>query len=110
MKQDVRFKLHFGPYKTTRFRYGATVVDEWRGDVQIVGLSSAPIPWPIGKVGSNRTLVVYGALAKAIRRESVQAAAHWFGVTPQTVTRWRRMIGVVGEKLPGTTQLRQKTM
>jgi uncharacterized iron-regulated protein len=31
----VRFKLHFGPYKTRRFRYGETVVDEWRGDVQI---------------------------------------------------------------------------
>ena len=51
--------------------------------------------------------MVYGALAKAIRRESVQAVAYWFGVTPQTVTKWRNKLGIAGEKLKGTTKLRQ---
>jgi hypothetical protein len=36
-----------------------------------------------------RTLVVYGRLADAVRHESNQAVAYWWGVTPQTVTKWQ---------------------
>ena len=44
---STRFKLHFGPYRTPRFRIGAVVEDEVRGEVTIVGLTGARIPWPI---------------------------------------------------------------
>jgi hypothetical protein len=39
-------------------------------------MTDAPIPWPIGKRGRGRSLVVFKGLAKAIRRESNQAICH----------------------------------
>jgi hypothetical protein len=77
----IRFKLHFGPYKTPRFKLGACVEDEIRGEVTIVGLTDARIPWPIGLKGKARAYIVYGALARAVRRESAQAVMHWWGVS-----------------------------
>ncbi len=58
------------PYQTPLFRYGDLVVDEVRGEVEIVSLSDAKIPWPIGKKGRAKTLIVYDALATAVREES----------------------------------------
>ncbi len=40
-----------------------------------------------------------------MRRESAQAVAYWWGVTPQTVTRWRKALDV-GPTTEGTHQLR----
>src|SRR5690349_4120338 len=89
---DVR--LRFGPYKTPRYKLGKVVIDDLRGEVVIVGTTGAKIPWPMGKRGRAKTLVLFADLAKAIRRESNQAVAHWWGVTPQTVTIWRKALGV----------------
>jgi len=76
-----RFRLRFGPYRTPRFRYGKIVSCEVRGEVRIVGLSDALIPWPIGQKGQGpRALVVFKDLAKAVRREANLAVAHWWGV------------------------------
>lgn len=97
MLQATRHKLH-GRYKTPRFRYGAVVEDAIRGPVRIVGLTGGRIPWPIGTrvdgSGRARGLILYGALARAVQRESNLAVAYWFGVTGQTVTKWRRALGV----------------
>jgi hypothetical protein len=59
--------LLFGPYRTPRFRYGQAVFCEARGEVSICGLTDARIPWPIGKRGQGRSLVVVLDLAKAVR-------------------------------------------
>src|SRR5262249_34295628 len=87
------------------------------------------IPWPIGKRGrsrnslivfkdshrlqglssSSRTLIVFKDLAKAFRRESNQAVARWWGVTPQTVSKWRKALGV-GFATEGTSQLHRETI
>jgi hypothetical protein len=86
-----------GKYVTPRFSYGDVVACECRGDVRIVGLSEAPIRWPIGQrlpKGRGRALALYGGLAEAVTRESVEAVAYWWGVTGQTVTLWRRALGV----------------
>ena len=80
-----RFRLLHGPYKTPPFQYGDLVICERRGEVQLVGLSGGPIPWPVGKHGSVITLAVFGDLASAVRCEAAQAVAHWIGITPQTV-------------------------
>src|SRR5262249_25716201 len=67
-----------GSYATPAFDYGDVVTCARRGDVRIVGLSEAPIPWPIGQRlprGRARALVLYGDLAEAVRRESAPAAA-----------------------------------
>lgn len=96
MTPDHRHKLHFGPYAAPRFRFGATVDDETRGSVIVCGLSDAPIPWPLGRLQgrSSRGPIIYRDLAKAIRRESSSAICFWWSVTPQTVTRWRKLLGV----------------
>lgn len=97
MRDSERFRLRFGKYRTPCFRMGQTIHCEVRGDVVVVGITDAPIPWPIGRAagaGGNGSLIVYGALARAVRREANQAVAHWWGVTGQTITKWRRALGV----------------
>ena len=81
MNDADRFRLRFGPYKTPRFRYGKIASCEVRGEVRIVGLSEGRIRWPIGQSRQGPlALIVFGALAKAVRRESNLAVAHWWGV------------------------------
>jgi hypothetical protein len=63
----------------TRFRHGQTVRCEVNGPVIIVGISDAPILWPVCKRGKWLVPVVYRGLAKAVRREAEQAVSHWWG-------------------------------
>ncbi len=100
-----KFALLCGPYETPLFEYGDLVWCDWRGEVEIVGLTDGKIPWPIGQKGSSRTLVIFAGLSAAIRSESNQAVCHWWGVTPQTVTKWRKALGV-GAVTKGTSHLR----
>jgi hypothetical protein len=104
MDDAERFRL-LGAYRTPRFRYGHKVLCEVRGEVTICGITEAPIPWPIGKRGRGRhSLIVFKGLARAVRRESNQAVAYWWGVDPQTVSTWRRLLGVE-RATPGTSRL-----
>jgi hypothetical protein len=76
----------------------------------ITGMTDAPILWPVGKHGPGRhSPIVYKGLAKAIRRESNQAIAHWWGVDVQTVTKWRRLLSV-GIATEGTSRLHMETI
>ena len=93
MNDAERFRL-LDTYKTPRFRYGRQVFCELRGWVTVVGLTEAPIPWPVGKRGRGKSLILYGDLEKAVRRESAQAVAHWWGVSAQTVSKWRQALDV----------------
>jgi hypothetical protein len=70
-----RHRLHFGPYGTPVFKYGEVVICDMRGQVEIVGLSGGRIPWPVGKRGPAKALVLCGALAKAVRLEATVAVA-----------------------------------
>jgi hypothetical protein len=89
-----RVKL-LGQYRTPPFKYGDTVICAIRGPVEIVGLSNGLIPWPkCRSTGPNRAIILYGDLADAVRRESVEAVKHWFGVGGVTVWRWRKALGV----------------
>ncbi len=92
-----RVRLLFGPYATPRLPLGEVLSCEIRdGDVVVVDYSDAPIPWPIGQRRGRgaRALVVYGRLVDAIRREANQAVAHWWGVSLQTVSKWRKALDV----------------
>jgi hypothetical protein len=99
-------RLLFGPYTAPPFNYGDIVRDEVRGDVEICALSDSPIPWPIGKIKWARSPVVYAGLAEAIRKESNIAICYWWGITPQTVSKWRKALGV-GMVTEGTRRLWQ---
>ena len=96
-----------GTYPTPLFAYGSVVQCEWRGEVEITGLTSARIPWPVGKRRGERgkTHVLYADLVTALKRESLSAVCYWWGVTPQTVTKWRWELGV-GAMTEGTVKLK----
>jgi hypothetical protein len=81
-------------YRTPSFHYGQRVECLARGEVTIVGITAAPVPWPIGKTYRARSLVLYRDLARAVRQEANQDVARLFGVTGQTVTKWRKALGV----------------
>src|SRR5262245_50911555 len=86
-----RHQLDFGPYRAPRFKYDAKVECRARGEVKIVGLSAARIPWPLARRSrGNSSPVLYGSLVNAVRREAACAVAHWWGVCPTTVWKWRR--------------------
>jgi hypothetical protein len=96
-------------YATPQFAYGDIVVDDVRGEVEIVGLSDAKIPWPIGKKRNAKSLVVYRDLAKAVHFESNATVCELWGITPQTVSKWRKELGVERTNA-GTTQRMRQTM
>src|SRR5438067_3693796 len=98
-----RHYLRFGPYRTPRFRYGSVVHCEMQGQVEIIALSDSRIPWPKGRKvgGTAHGYILYRDLAKAVRNEAAVVVAHWWGVSFNTVTRWRRALSV-GRKTRGT--------
>jgi hypothetical protein len=53
--------------------------------------------------------VLYNGLARAVRLEASLAVAYWWGVTAQTVTVWRKALGV-GPTTFGTSVLRARVM
>ena len=56
----VRYQLHFGPYRTPRFKVGSVVQDEIRGRVPIIGVSDSRIPWPLAMNWTKRAPIIYG--------------------------------------------------
>jgi hypothetical protein len=96
LRHPARPKLRYGPYRTPRFRYGSVVQCEMQGSVRIVAMSNGRIPWPKGRKvgGTAHGFVLYRDLAKAVEREAGIAVAFWWGVRPDTVSRWRKALGV----------------
>src|SRR6267142_256090 len=89
-----RHKLLFGPYLTPRFDYGAKVECEARGEITIVKLTDARIPWPVGRSSRADSPVLYGDLARAVRREAICAVRHWLGIGGAAIHQWRRAFNV----------------
>jgi len=104
MNDADRFRLP-GRCRTPRVRVGAFVRCLIRGEVEVVGFSDAPIPWPKCKTERWHALIVYAGLACAIRRESAQAVGRWWGVGTDRVWKWRKALGV-GATTQGTSKLR----
>ena len=97
MNDADRFKLLHGPFRSPRCRIGGKLFCEVRGWVPVRAMSDGRIVWPMTirtKGGGKPFLIVCGDLVKAIRRESAIAICHWWGVTAQTVTVWRKALGV----------------
>jgi hypothetical protein len=88
-----RFRL-LGTYQTPRCRVGQRVRCAVRGQVVIVALSDAPIPWPLCRYHGHDAPVVYKSLLRAVRRESEQAVVPWWGVGVELVWKWRKALGV----------------
>jgi hypothetical protein len=105
-----RFQLLFGPYQAPPCRLGDVVFCDVRGEVVVKGMSAGRIPWPVTthhRGGGKPLLIVCAGLSEAIRRESNQAVSYWWGLTPQTVTKYRKALGV-GPTTEGTSNLRRE--
>jgi hypothetical protein len=85
-----------GSYATPAYHIGQRVVCALRGEVEVVGLSDAPVRWPIGRKPprGKRFLIVCAGLVEAVKRESAQAVCFWWGVGRDTIWRWRKALGV----------------
>lgn len=98
-------KLIGGPYKRPAdVRPQQRVKDEQSGEFLVCqGFSRAPIEWPIGGTGSKMRPILCGDLVKAVRTEAAEAIVYHWGVSRDTVKRWRRALGV-GRMTPGTAK------
>jgi hypothetical protein len=105
MDDTERFRL-LRPYTTPSCRIGQIVRCAVLGEVRVVGYSDSPIPWPVTRRGKWRVPVVFRGLEQAVRRESAQAIAHWWGMGVGSVRQWRRALGVEAST-EGTTRLRR---
>jgi hypothetical protein len=57
-------------------------------------MSDGRIPWPVTRVKKASAFIIHGDLVQAIRQESATAVCYWWGITPQTVTKWRKALDV----------------
>ncbi|MEN6367728.1 MAG: hypothetical protein ABFC88_13030 [Thermoguttaceae bacterium] len=89
------FEFHFraGPYVAPKIAKGATVHDEYVGDVECIGITDAPIAWPAyaAKTGRRESPmpILTGALVRAVCEEEELVVAHYWGVTRHMVNRWK---------------------
>jgi hypothetical protein len=103
-----RFRL-LGTYRTPRVRLGEILSCESRDcDVIVVGYTDGRIPWPLGRRPGFGApgLILFGALADAVRRESNQAVGYWWGATEKVVTKWRKALALKVTNA-GTLRLRK---
>ena len=96
-------------YQTPTFQIGDVVECAMRGAVKIVGVTAGLISWPTAKRNAGRknatpAIVLYDCLVDAVQNESNRAICHWWGVTGQTVSQWRKALGI-GRSNPGTSRL-----
>jgi hypothetical protein len=87
--QEQLATLRFGPYLTPVIAVGTVVECEVRGLVTVVGLSDAPIPWPLGERDGERQPIVFKALARAVRQEAPTPLAAAWGVSTWTAFLWK---------------------
>jgi hypothetical protein len=87
-------KLRFGPYAAPRTHRGVKLFCEIRGTVTVGGYSDGPIPRPRIKKGGGHTLILFGSLVRAVRKEALIAVAHHWGVSQTIVWKWRRALDV----------------
>jgi hypothetical protein len=92
MDETERFRL-LGTYRTPRCHIGQWARCAVRGEVQNKAISDGPIPWPMCQTWTRLGLVVYLVFLQAVRTESVQAIAHWWGVGKCSLWSWKKELG-----------------
>jgi hypothetical protein len=112
VRDSERLRL-LGSYAAPRVRVGDRAVCLYRDcDVVITSVSNAPIPWPRCRFiehSGGSGLLVDETLRRAIETESADALEYWFGVTHNTVWKWRRAFGVGSRGTEGSRRLYRAT-
>jgi hypothetical protein len=110
MRDRISYELFHGPYACPRVRMGQKVDCEYRGrEVVVGGLSDGRIQWPYVRRRGARSLILFGALCRAVMLESEVAVAYHWGVSASVVSHWRRALGV-SRDTPGTKRLAKHYM
>lgn len=86
--------LRFGPYAMPRFKIGQHVECVARGEVRIVGVSDAPVQWPLGSLQGGKSPVLFGSLVRAVRTEAACDVMEAWGVGSGMVGKWRKALRV----------------
>jgi hypothetical protein len=108
-----RFRLLHGPYTAPAVRRGGRLNCLVRDcEVVVTSWTDARLPWPRGypSAGSGPRgsgLVVEGELARAVCCESAAAIGYWWGVSKNTVTKYRQALGVTLKNNESTYRLLQ---
>jgi len=100
-------ELIAGPYLPPECTVGGWIDDEIDGRLEVGGWTAAPISWPRRKKTGRASLILCGDLVRAVRTESSEAVAHWWGVGITKVWMWRKALGV-GRVTDGTRKLLQE--
>jgi len=91
-----RFKFLAGPYRAPKIK--GVMHDEMLGDVPVVGMTKAPIPWPATEYRGESLPILAGDLVRAVCEEEERAVAHYWGVSKYIVGRWRAAIARATDK------------
>jgi hypothetical protein len=108
---DEKFKLLFGPYKPPSLKRGDRAFCLVRDRLVIVTTwTDAPISWPRAyapseKKGGGPRLLVDEELARAVRSEGAAAVGRWRRVGKETISKWRRALGVTKTNNEGSRRL-----
>jgi hypothetical protein len=65
-----------------------------RGWVEVGGLDDAPVPWPYVNARGRHSPILCSDLVRAVKVEASIVVCRLFGVTAQTVTKWRMALAV----------------
>jgi hypothetical protein len=100
-----------GSYRTPRIRLGHQVECEIRGRVTVLYISDSPIQWPWARSGvrDRPSPVIFRGLSRALRTEAAVEICKAWGITSQTVTKWRKKLGL-SSRTPGQLDRRRRIM
>ena len=89
-----QFKFRAGPYRPPSVNVGAKLLDLHLGEVQVEGVTKAPIPWPGANYNRGRheglLPILCGDLVRAVCEEDENTVAHYWGVTRHMVNEWKK--------------------
>jgi hypothetical protein len=106
-------KLLFGPYTPQSLKRGDRATCLYRDcEVVITSWSHAPISWPRcqrPRQSGGSGLLVDEEAGSSNPIESSVALQYWFGVTAETVWRWRKVFGIGPWDTKGSRRLLQKS-
>jgi len=109
---EERYQLIGGPLLAPNLRRGDVVICFVRDcDCIVTGWTDGRVAWPKGRArGKGATgPIVTEDLARALAVESGIALCYWLGITSQTITKWKRAIGL-GPHTPGQRDCDDSTL
>jgi hypothetical protein len=97
-----QFAFRAGPYVPPSVAKGTVIHDVDWGDVEVAGMTKTPIPWPgfSPPRGRHKGLmpILFDGLVRAVVEEERAVVAHYWGVTPFMVNKWRKAVAGCSEQ------------